>query len=138
MKDIKYTLSRAADRTNSIEEELKWLRDEGSLSYSLSAGKPQSTGRGNWIYFIRGGELVGRARIKELRPPSGEVRYSYANEPYTVTAWEAVISEMELATSPIPHKGFQGFRYVTDEERSRFEASFAANAAPIRPKRRTS
>lgn len=124
-RDIKITLSLDASRAESIEAEAAWLQEQGQLWYPVGKGQPKFAKAGCWVYFIRKGLLVARAVAKTFKPAGGAQRYSYAGKKTTSTAWEVAIQKMELATRPLPHKGFQGFRYVGDAETPAFEAAFA-------------
>ena len=127
MRDIKVTLSSAPSRVPSIEEERDWLREQGQLWYPLHAGRPRFVTEGkSWIYFIRDGKLVARARVRKLEPPTLKRKVSYTGEPQASHAWSAKITEMQLAKRPRrAHSGFQGFRYVRREERAKLERAFA-------------
>jgi hypothetical protein len=137
MRDIKITLSTSASRAGSIQDELDWLKEEGELWYPVSAGKPQFTRPGLWVYFIRDGHVVARAPIASIDPPSSVTLSSYSGEPMQSRAWQIRVETMELAVQPIRHLGFQGFRYVTDEERALFESAFPPTPTPtkkVRPR----
>ncbi len=125
MEDIKITLSRNQNlRSPSIEAEKEWLEKNGGLYYPLGRGKPKRTAPGRWVYFIRGGELVARSPIEKITPPDYEGKISYKGEKTNIGSWEIYVTSMELAKKRIPYRGFQGFRYVTNEEASEFEACF--------------
>ena len=126
MTDIQLTLS--SDRTKrapSIEEEQQWLRKQGRLWYPLGRNRPLRAAPGDWLYFIRGGQLVARARIESIDAPSPAPKYSYKDQQTNRGSWEALITDMELARQRLPHRGFQGFRYVNLEEAPAFAGAFA-------------
>jgi hypothetical protein len=125
MADIKYTLSRDISmRTPSIEAEAVWLSEEGSLWYPLNV-KPRRARIGDWVYFIRDGSMVARARITARKPnDASEIFTSYTGENVKTSCYQIQVKQMELARPPVPHKGFQGFRYVTDGELPIFERAF--------------
>jgi len=127
MRDIKLTLATDRTRASTVEQELSWLRSVGELWYPLHTGKPKDAGKGSWVYFIRDGHLVARARAESIDPPTSKPKYGYSGEPQPSKAWEVRITEMEIAKQHPAHPGFQSFRYVRDEERQEFEAAFAAN-----------
>jgi hypothetical protein len=124
--DIKLTLStEARNRAPTIEAEATWLAREGKLYYPLS-GRPRRGVPGCWVYFIRAGELVARARAMDFRRmESSELGGSYTGVPQDSAGWHvAVIPPMELATRRVPHEGFQGFRYVSQSDAAQFEKAF--------------
>ena len=62
MDDIKLTLSNNPNlRSQTIEEEARWMKQEGPLYYTLSRNEPLRAKAGCWVYFIKGGQLAGRA-----------------------------------------------------------------------------
>ena len=128
MRDIKLTLAKDPSRAPSIEKERDRLKKEGPLWYPLHAGKPKDADRGSWVYFIQGGKLVGRARAQEIKKLDGTPLYSYSGEPQSSTAWNVMITDIERAVDQLSHKGFQGFNYVTAQEKERFEKAFAPQA----------
>lgn len=131
MADIKLTLSTdQRKRSPSIEAEREWLMKEGRLWYPLGRHRPQRLAPGDWIYFIRAGQLVARARIESIDPPSGDPKWSYRDQDTNGGSWEAAITSMELAIRRLPHRGFQGFRYVTPAESDGFAAAFAIDDPP--------
>lgn len=127
MDDIKLTLKiDPKKRSPSAEAEADWIKNN-QVFYALQ-GKPQRTRPGCWVYFIRGGQLVMRAKAKDfLRMPQGEQLSTYTGISEDKTnVWHVEVgAPVELATSSIAHKGFQGFHYVTDAEHSAFETAFA-------------
>jgi hypothetical protein len=126
--DIKITMARGPMRAPSIEKEAEWMADRGRLWYPLP-GRPKQAHHNCWVYFIRAGEMAARARAVQFKPAS-QLRQlvGYDGEPSRSKApWSVACSTMELATQPIPHRGFQGFRYVTPEESGSFENAFQPN-----------
>jgi hypothetical protein len=125
MAAIKYTLSRdTSRRAPSIEAEAQWLREEGFLWYPLNV-KPQRARIGDWVYFIRDGSMVARARITARSPnDASEFFTTYTGQKVETSCFQIQVKQMELARLPIPHKGFQGFRYVTAKELPAFERAF--------------
>ncbi len=124
MADIKVTLSADPEkRTESIIQEAKWLEKEGALWYPLQ-GRPKKADPGCWVYFIREGELAARAKSESFDPPSGEQMYGFKGKPEKRDTWKVRVSKMELAKKHLSYKGFQGFRYVTNEEKEKFEKAF--------------
>jgi hypothetical protein len=125
MADIKYTLSTdTRRRAQSIEAEAEWLSREGSLWYELNV-EPQRATIGDLVYFIRAGEMVARARITDCAwKDASEMGGSYSGVETTTSCNRFEIKDMELAKRPVPHRGFQGFRYVTSKELPAFERAF--------------
>lgn len=125
MAAIKYTLSKdASKRAPSIEAEVEWLTREGSLWYELNVG-PRELRPGDLVYFIRAGKMVARARITDCTwKYASEMGGSYTGVETTTSCNRFEIKEMELAKRPIPHKGFQGFQYVSAKELPAFEGAF--------------
>ena len=125
MADIKMTLSRDPSlRAPNIEEEKRWLEKEGRLWYPLGRYCPKKAHPGCWVYFIRGGRLVARAKAISFDPPSNTPKVSYKGVLAKQGSWEVCITSMELAKQVVLYKGFQGFRYVTDQEKRQFEEAF--------------
>ncbi len=118
MTDIKLTLRKdPSRRAPNIEAEAKWIAECGPIYYSLQV-RPARVDEGCWVYFIRDGNLVARARADQFRPRNGvEDRSTFtgAEAPSNAGVWEVACSNMELPARPMPHRGFQRFRYVTDE-----------------------
>ena len=125
MAAIKYTLSKdTSKRAPSIEAEAEWLTREGSLWYELNV-EPGELRPGDLVYFIRAGEMVARARITDCTwKDASEMVGSYTGVETKTSCNRFEIREMELAKRSIPHKGFQGFRYVTAKELPAFERAF--------------
>ena len=125
MAAIKYTLS--TDRTKrapSIEAEAEGLNRRGSLWYELNV-EPQRAEIGDLVYFIRAGEMVARVLITDCTwKDAAEMGGSYTGVETTTSCNRFEIRKMELAERPIPHKGFQGLRYVTAKELPAFENAF--------------
>jgi hypothetical protein len=124
MADIKLTLSaNPTMRSPSIAEEARWLEDEGPIYYQLHA-KPRRAAAGCWVYFIRQGSLVARAKAQDFCRMEEEL-FSYTGVPSSKASWSVqVIPPMELASHPIPHAGFQGFQYVRPEDQANFDNAF--------------
>jgi hypothetical protein len=124
MSDIKLTLSTdPTKRAPSIEAEARWLEEEGPLWYPLP-NRPLKARAGCWVYFIRGGKLVARARASSFDPPSNAPTVTYTGRPTNHDSWAVRIEEMELAKIRLDYSGFRGFRYVTDEDLVAFERAF--------------
>lgn len=126
MADIKLTLSAdPAKRSPNIEAEARWLKSKGAIYYQLQS-KPLNASAGCWVYFIRDGQVVARAKAKDFRfMKAKELGGNYTGFPQNRAGWRVkCVPPMEIAARPIPHKGFQGFRYVSDEERVHFEGAF--------------
>jgi len=124
MPDIKITIIvDASVHAPNIHEDARWLEDEGCLYYPLS-GKPRQASPGCWVYFIRGGALVARAKATEFVWVTKKL-YSYRRKPMRSNRWHVkYVSPLVIAKRPIRHRGFQGFRYVTSAEKRRFESAF--------------
>jgi len=126
MADIMLTLSTNPDlRAPSIEEEARWLKNRRALYYPLHI-KPARPVEGSWVYFVRNGTVVGRAKAKRVvcwDKENGEVTYTGVE--LGNPGWRVQIAPpMEIARRRLPHDGFQGFRYVTSQEQKRFEGAF--------------
>jgi len=130
MADIKLTLSQnKALRSPSIDEEAGWMEQEGPIYYTLGANRPLHAEAGCWVYLIRGGGLVARAKADEIRQRDNlEDRYTYTGVATSTKegVWEVACRRMYKAHERLPLEGFQGFRYVTDEEQEAFEGAFLA------------
>jgi hypothetical protein len=111
-------------KLESIEEEKKWLDKEKKLWYPLGRYCPRDAKPGCWVYFIRRGKLVARAKADAFDPPSHDPKYTYTGKLATRGSWEVQISSMEFAKDPIAHPGFRGFRYVSHDEQLLFEGAF--------------
>ncbi len=127
MDDIMVTLSADPQlRSPNIEKEAEWAKREGSLYYPLGANRPLRSSSGCWIYFIREGKMVARARIEgffeweELPKPL----FTYTGERESRRRWWVKYGGFALAKRSISHKGFQGFRYIARNERAKFARSF--------------
>lgn len=122
---IKYTLSTDPSlRSPSIEEERNFLRASGCLYYEIQ-GKPTRKIVGDFVYFIRAGQMLARSRISGCRRmDASEMGRTYTGVQTEKSCWRFEIKDMELAEWPIQHKGFQGFRYVTAKELPAFERAF--------------
>jgi hypothetical protein len=82
------------------------------------------------VYFIRDRQLVARARADEfVLFDTATKLYSYSGMPEQGTGWHVQCSRMDLARVRPPTEGFQGFRYVRDQEQRQFESAFAPYAA---------
>ena len=126
MADIKLTLSKdTRRRAPNIESEARRLKDEGVLYYELHT-KPLRASTGSWVYFIRGGKLVARARVGSIRwMSSGELGRSYTGELSSHDGWRVEVkAPMQIAAVAIRHESFQGFRYVRPDEEAAFKRVF--------------
>jgi len=129
MRDIKITLSRDPKlRSPDVFEEARWLQDSGAIYYQLST-MPKYAKAGCFVYFIRNGQLVARAVADDfLRMEVDELGGSYTGVPTTKGGIRVkVMPPMEIAVTPIDHKGFQGYHYVKEEERQAFQGAFTKN-----------
>ncbi len=64
MRSIKLTLSTDPKmRSPSASDEARWLRSARSLKYQLHR-LPLHAAAGDWVYFIREGRVVARARAQ--------------------------------------------------------------------------
>ncbi|MFO0889886.1 MAG: hypothetical protein U0790_12185 [Isosphaeraceae bacterium] len=131
MADIKLPLSSdPRRRSQTIQEEKEWMESEGPIYHNLGRGKPQNFWKGCWVYFIKNGQVAGRSRAERVKPLeellSDPELYTYTGEesPAKLKSHHVVCESMEIASHPIPHEGFQGFRYVRPEERRAFENAF--------------
>ena len=126
MRDIKLTLSKnPAMRSPNVEAEANWLKEEGAIYYQLPS-QPREAHAGCFVYFIRDGQLVARAKANDfLYMEAEELGGSYTGVPTTRGGWRVeVVPPMEIAKRPIVHQGFQGFRYVEEDEKGSFERAF--------------
>lgn len=123
---IKYTLSTDPSlRSPSIEEELNFLRVSGYLYYEIQKPKEPKKIVGEFVYFIRAGQMLARAKISGCRwMDASEMGGTYTGVRTEKSCWRFEIKKMELAEWPIQHKGFQGFHYVTAKELPTFERAF--------------
>ena len=124
MKDIVITMSTKKKHAPSIEDEKQWMDDTGGLCYPLSKGKPQHCVAGCWVYIIRGGKLGARGIAKDFHPPTSEKVVFFSGEETVSSSWKIFIHKIDIATSPIKVRGFQGFRYLRESDKSRFEDAF--------------
>jgi hypothetical protein len=125
MNDIKLTLSKdPRKRSPDITSEAQWLMKVGSLNYELNK-KPRHASAGCWVYFIRDSKLVARASARFFVWISkDELGVSFTGELTDQDGWRVEIKPpMQIASRPISHSGFQGFRYVRQDERAAFEPS---------------
>ena len=123
---IKYTLSTDPSlRSPSIEEELNFLRASGFLYYEIQKPKEPKKIIGDFVYFIRAGQMLARSTISGCRRmDASEMGGTYTGVQTEKSCWRFEINDMELAEWPIRHKGFQGFHYVTATELPAFERAF--------------
>ncbi len=137
--DIKLTLAAGSKiRSPTIDAEARWIEDNGPIYYGLPT-KPKEAGPGSWVYFLRDGALRARARIDQMvsGDEMGE-RFTYTGAPIESAPWNQAVSKMELANRPIPQKGFQGYRYVSDLEASTFVTAFTkSRRATVRAQERS-
>ena len=127
MEDLKYTLSTDPSfRSQYIEDEAKWMADQGFLLYPIHI-KPVRAEPGCWIYFVRDGQMVGRARIQGfVTTVVSDDLYTFTGEPASKTCWNIKATAMEIAKTPIETEvGFQSFRYLSDEERRSWAEAFS-------------
>ena len=127
MADIKLTLSKdTKKRAPDIHAEARRLKKVGALYYELHT-RPNRASDGDWVYFIRDGEVVGRAKAsKFLWMSKNDLGGSYTGELTNHDGWRVEIKPpIQIASHPIPHNSFQGFRYVRPEERAAFKRAFA-------------
>ena len=127
MADIKLTLSKdIKKRAPDIYSEARRLKKESALYYELHT-RPLRASKGNWVYFIRDGEVVARARASNfLWMTKNDLGGSYTGELTDHDGWRVEIKPpMQIASRPVPHKSFQGFWYVRAEERAALESAFA-------------
>jgi hypothetical protein len=126
MSDLLVTLSTdPSRRAPSIEDEKERLDKEKHLWYPLGPKKPQRADSLRWIYFVREGNVVARAKVDgiELLDPKMEL-CSFTGEREVVKGYYIQYSGMKITKKPIPHKGFQGFRYVTQMQQRQLEEAF--------------
>lgn len=124
-RNIKLTLSTDPNlRAPSIEAEKAWLAKERKLFYPLGPRRPKFSDAGNFVYFIRAGKVVARALIAASATLPAEL-WTYTGRKHVFSGFSIQINEMELATRPVPHRGFQGFRYVQPDEEADFEEAFS-------------
>ena len=127
MTDIKLTLSKdTKKRAPDIHSEARRLKKEGALYYELHT-KPLRASSGDWVYFIRNGEVVARAKAsKFLWMSKTDLGTSYTGELADHDGWRVEIKPpMQFASRLIAHSSFQGFRYVRPEEKAALESAFA-------------
>lgn len=86
---------------------------------------PRLAGTGCWVYFIRAGRLVARARAEAFEVP-GKPGKSYKGVSQPAAPASVVISSMAVLPQSrrIATQGFQGFRYLTDSDDKRFPRAF--------------
>lgn len=104
-----------------MKDEARRLEEEGALVYPLHA-RPRLASRRCWVYFVRDGYLVGRAMAADFYKEDKET-YSYGGKTMEGGKWIVkCVPPLQIAIRRISHSGFQGFRYVTPEDR--FETAF--------------
>jgi hypothetical protein len=126
MADIKLTLSKdTKKRSPDVKSEARWLKKMGLLYYELHT-KPLRASAGCWVYFIRDGKLMARAKARDFRKMTkDELGGSFTGELADHDGWRVGIKPpMHIASRPVPHRGFQGFRYVRPDERAVFARAF--------------
>ena len=122
MIDIKLTLPREKD----INREASYMKQQSGLLYPLS-NKPKKAGPGCRVYFILCGHLVSRANLIEFRYFSESDKMpilNYDGIDIWHKGWWVKCDGMEALEVPITSPGFQGFRYVADQEKEPFERAF--------------
>ena len=83
---------------------------------------PCHAGPGCWVYFIRAGEVVARARAVVFEAP-GKGGSSYTGIPQPTPPADVKIEAPMEVLKPgkrLECRGFQGYRYVTSRDQSRF------------------
>jgi predicted RNA-binding Zn-ribbon protein involved in translation (DUF1610 family) len=125
MADIKVTLSRDSEKhAGTLEEEASWLESEESLIWPFS-GRPARNIVGGWIYFVFDGRVRARAALCGARKQTSPVwTYREARIRSASGWWIEYRAPMEMASHPAKCRGFQSPRYVTANERRRFENCF--------------
>lgn len=129
MRDIKLTLSQdKRRRSQTVEDEAAWVNRTRDIKYAIPT-RPREAQAGCWVYFIRAGLLVARAKADEfIRLPTGEHLESYTGVKEEKGGWHVVISSMEVLpkSKRLPHDPhfFQGYHYVRAHEKTTFERAF--------------
>jgi hypothetical protein len=126
MLDIKLTLSKdTVLRSPNALEESKWVENEGTIFYPLQS-KPKDALPGCWVYFIRDGKLVSRAKAKAfIYKDKSSLGATYTGVSNQKSGWKVeVMPPMVLTKHAIEHNGFQGFRYVQNAEIEKFQQAF--------------
>ena len=63
-------------------------------------------------------------KLKDLHPNLELSSYTGEEQSVAPESWQVACRKMEIASHPVPHGGFQGFRYVRPEEQKAFEKAF--------------
>jgi hypothetical protein len=87
---------------------------------------PLHASAGCWVYFIRDGKLVARAKASKFRRMrKDELGGSFTGVLTDHDGWRVEIKPpMQIASRRIFHNSFQGFRYVRRDEIATFERAF--------------
>ena len=127
MADIKLTLSQDTRlRSNSIEDEAEWVNTQGPIFYGLHR-EPKTAQRGCWVYFVRAGYLVARAKADDFVEQDEDELYTYKNVEQKKSGWSVKCTKMKVLPEQFcisTNSGFQGFQNVQGEEQAQFEAAF--------------
>ena len=126
MADIMITLSTDSRvYAGSIEQEANWAKSDGPLWYPLPT-MPRRASEGCWVYFILRGYMVGRARINKIRSKRLWTGRTHKGKLLKHHGPAVVCSSVQVATSPVKHSGFQGYRYVAGPLLMKFHKAFNA------------
>jgi hypothetical protein len=120
MADIKLTLSQ----DKCISREVEHMMEQGGLYYPLNE-LPKERKQVRWVYFILRNRLVARAKVVEIEEfNEGQRRpiLDYGGKDIWKPGPWVKCADMEL---PLRSKGFEGFRYIREDEQKRFEEAFA-------------
>lgn len=112
MEDILVTTLKSLSN-ESASEAAKCIREGGGYYFRALSSKPKDAGVGSKVFFVENGYIRGYAVISafydKCERVCEETGKSWKGKCFVVmpvSSWHWI--------KPIPHKGFQGFRYFKD------------------------
>jgi hypothetical protein len=106
--------------TIQAKEKPEWVDKLFNGKWSVGGfplrGKPKNAHKGDWLYIIHRGRIVGRCRIKKIKEHNGIIieEVGTIEQDETVNARCSIHVECpgERAPKRIPQRGHMGIRYV--------------------------